>query len=90
MKLRICLLALASLLLTACYDAADPTAPFAKMPAEQVYQKGDVALTKGHYSQAIKAFEALSSGQKMLLRMGDDHAARVKQRLRSHHLFSLL
>jgi len=45
--------------------------------------EGPVQLVRPHvlYTFSDPTLEALSSGQKMLLRMGDDHAARVKQTL---------
>ena len=47
--------------------------------------EGPIRLDRPHvlYTFSDPALEALSSGQKMLLRMGSDHAARVKQALRS-------
>ncbi len=46
--------------------------------------EGPIRLVRPHvlYTFSDPALEALSSGQKMLLRIGDDHAARVKQTLR--------
>jgi len=46
--------------------------------------EGPIRLVRPHvlYTFSDPALEALSSGQKMLLRMGGDHAARVKQALR--------
>ncbi len=46
--------------------------------------EGPIRLLRPHvlYTFSDPALEALSSGQKMLLRIGDDHAARVKQALR--------
>ena len=46
--------------------------------------EGPIRLVRPHvlYTFSDPTLEALSSGQKMLLRMGDDHAARVKQALR--------
>ncbi len=46
--------------------------------------EGPIRLVRPHvlYRFSDPTLEALSSGQKMLLRMGDDHAARVKQTLR--------
>ncbi len=45
--------------------------------------EGPVRLVRPHvlYTFSDPTLEALSSGQKMLIRMGDDHAARVKQTL---------
>jgi hypothetical protein len=42
-----------------------------------------IRLIRPHvlYTFSDPTLEALSSGQKMLIRMGDDHAARVKQTL---------
>jgi hypothetical protein len=46
--------------------------------------EGPIRLSRPHvlYTFSDPALEALSSGQKMLLRIGDDHAARVKHTLR--------
>ena len=46
--------------------------------------EGPIQLLRPHvlYTFSDPELEALSSGQKMLLRIGDDHAARVKQALR--------
>jgi len=46
--------------------------------------EGPIRLVRPHvlYKFADPELEALSSGQKMLLRMGEDHAAQVKQTLR--------
>ena len=46
--------------------------------------EGPIRLVRPHvlYKFANPELEALSSGRKMLLRMGDDHAAQVKQSLR--------
>lgn len=52
-------LALLPFLLNACSSSTDPSEAFKGENAEQIFQKGEVALRGKNYSEAIKRFEAL-------------------------------
>ncbi len=47
--------------LAACSTTTDPAEKFKNQSAEQIYQGGEVALAKGHESDAIQHFEALDA-----------------------------
>ncbi len=47
--------------LAACSSTTDPAEKFKNLSAEQIYQGGEVALAKGHESEAIQHFEGLDA-----------------------------
>ncbi len=44
-----------------CASTKDPTEPYKKYTAQQIFQQGEVSLAKGSYSTATKQFEALDA-----------------------------